>query len=286
MRDAVLYRARQVTPVVQREVDRLTRELPDSKIFIVCYDPDYQSEIHDTPGEIYCYGQRDLHGLPYPQKLCEVDWAHPTSPPRPELADKRFFRKMQLGHQDLPVMKFFLERPDFDRYWVIEDDVRCSGPWTDIFTELSRSTADLLMTALQSYQEVPRWIWWNHIVTGNDVLPPERRVKGFPPFCGLSATCLRAIDQKYRQGWGGHYEVTWPTITSVSGLTIEDIGAEGPYTPAERRGRFYACTLGSWHLFPGTFVFRPAFYDMGVSEFGKDVTSSTMLWHPVKNGTL
>jgi hypothetical protein len=35
-------------------------------------------------------------------------------------------------------------------------------------------------------------------------------------------------------------------------------------------------------LFPGTFVYRPPFYDMGVSEFGKDVTPHTMLWHPVK----
>ena len=282
MRDAVLYRARQVTPVVRRETDRLARDLPDLKIFIVCYDPDYQSALHSTPGKFYCYGMRDLHGLPYPQKLSNVNWADPTSQPISEPMDIRFFRKMAMGHQDLPVMKFFLDHPDFDRYWVIEDDVRCSGPWSDIFTELAPSCADLLMTAVQNYSEVPRWHWWNHLVTGNDVLPLDEQVKGFPPFTMLSAACLQAVDRKYRRGWGGHYEVTWPTIARASGLRIEDIGGEGSYTPAERRGRLYACTLGSWHLFPGTFVFRPAFHDTGVSEFGKDVTTCTMLWHPVK----
>jgi hypothetical protein len=282
VRDAIIYRARQVTPVVQREIARLARDLPDLKIFIVCYDPNYQSALHSTPGKIYCYGQRDLHSLPYPQKLCGVNWANPTSRPPSEPMDQRFFRKMEMGHQDLPVLKFFLDHPDFDGYWVIEDDVRCSGPWSDIFTELAQASADLLITAVQNHSEVPYWHWWDHMVTGNDKLPLDQRVKGFLPFCRLSAACLQALDRKYRQGWGGHYELTWPSVALASGLRVEDIGGEGSYTPAGRRGRFYACTLGSWHLFPGTFVYRPAFHDMGVSEFGKNVTSCTMLWHPVK----
>jgi hypothetical protein len=282
LRDAILYRARKVTRVVQREIDRLAYDLPDLSIFVVCYDPAYQSVLHSTPGRVYCYGQRDLHKLPYPQKLGDVDWADPTSQPASEPVDMRFFRRMERGHQDLPVMKFFLDHPDFDRYWVIEDDVRCSGPWSDTFTDLERSRADLLMAAVQHYSEVPNWQWWTHLVTGDDASVLDQRVKGFLPFCRLSAACLEAIDRKYRQGWGGHYEVTWPTVALASGLTIEDIGGEGSYTPAERRGRHYVCTLGSWHLFPGTFVYRPPFHDMGDSKFGKEVTSYTMLWHPVK----
>ena len=280
MKDAILYRARKVTPIVQREINRLSSDLPDISIFIVCYDPEYRTSVDSVPGKIYCYGQADLHGLPYPQKMSKVNWTDPTL--RPEPSDKRFFREMKMGHQDLPVMKFFLDHPHFDRYWVIEDDVRCSGPWTDIFVELAQTRADLLMTVVQGYSEVPSWHWWNTLITGEEVVPVDRQVKGFPPFTRLSAACLAAVDQKYRELWGGHYEVTWPTITRASGLSIEDIGGRGSYTPAERRGRFYTCTLATWHLFPGTFVFRPPFHDMGVSRFGERMTSQTMLWHPVK----
>jgi hypothetical protein len=219
--------------------------------------------------------------LPYPQKLGEVNWDDPKSPTS-NSPNMKFFRDMVMGHQDLPALRFFLDHPDFDRYWLIEDDVRCSGPWTDIFDELTRSNADLLMSVVQDHAEVPGWHWWNSLITGNDTLPTGERVKGFLPFCGLSAACMQAIDRKYQEGWGGHYELTWASIALFSGLVIEDIGGDGTYTPAERRGRFYSCTPGSWHLFPGTFVYRPPFHDIDVSEFGKSVTSSSMLWHPVK----
>jgi hypothetical protein len=280
---AILYRARSVSPVVQREVKRLVSDLPDFKIFIVCYQPDFESSLHSKPGEIYCYGQRDLHSLPYPEKLSDVDWADPMSPPRPEATNTKFFRELRMGHHDLPTMRFFLDHPDFDRYWMIEDDVRCSGPWTEIFAELARSRADLLMAVVQDHSEAPGWHWWDTLVTGKDTLPLTRRIKGFLPFCGLSAAFLQAVDLKYRHGWGGHYEVTWPNIALVSDLSIEDIGGEGAYTPSERRGRFYTCTSGNKDLFPGTFVYRPAFFDMGVSEFGAQMAPQSTLWHPVKS---
>lgn len=282
LKNAIVYRARAVNPIVQREVDRLVRELPDFKTFIVCYRPEYDSALHSASGTVYYYGQKDLHALPYPQKLSAVNWSNPESRPPLEADRKKFFRAMEWGHQDLPVLKFFVDHPDFDRYWVIEDDVRFSGPWNEIISELARSSADLLMTVVEDHSEFPQWYWWDHLDTGNDVLPLDHRVKGFLPFCRLSAACLQAIDQKYRQGWGGHYEVTWPNIASISRLLIEDIGGQGSYTPAERRGRFYTCTLKSGTLFPGTFLYRPPFHDTGVSEFGKNVTPHSMLWHPVK----
>jgi hypothetical protein len=165
---------------------------------------------------------------------------------------------------------------------VIEDDVRCSESWTGVFNELGASQADLLMTVVQDYPEWPNWYWWTHMITGTEALPLQKRVKGFLPFCRLSAACVEAIDRKYREGWGGHYEVTWANIARVSGLTIEDIGGQGKYTPLERRGQYYSCTVGDPTLFPGSFIFRPAFQDTGESEFGKGETQRGILWHPVK----
>jgi hypothetical protein len=282
LKNAILYRARRVSPIAQREIDRLSRELPDFAIFVVCFQPEYESARDSEPGRVYCYGQRDLHSLPYPGKLCRVDWDDPTSRPPAETGNGKFFRTMEPGQHDLAIMRFFLDHPDFDRYWLIEDDVRCSGPWTDIIDELAQSKADLLMTVVQKFAQNPRWNWWNTLVTGEEALPSRRRMKGFTPFCRLSAACCRAIDEKYRHGWGGHYEVSWPTIARASGLSIEDVGGNGSYTPRKRRGRFYNSSNMAWALFPGTFIFRPPFQDTGESEFGKEITDHTMLWHPVK----
>jgi hypothetical protein len=264
VKDVIVYRARGATPVVQREVDRLSSELPEYPLFIVCFQREYESALHSTPGKIYCYGEPDLFKLPYPHKLANLNWREAS------------------GHHDLPLLKFFLEHPDFERYWLIEDDVRYSGHWPDIFSELSRSSADLLMTVVQAYAEVPGWYWWHSLVTANETIPPHQRIRGFLPFCRVSDACLRAIDRKYREAWGGHYEVTWPTIACASGLSLEDIGGLGSYTPAERRGRFYTATNSNWALFPGTFIYRPPFHDTGVSEFASNVTRHSMLWHPVK----
>lgn len=283
MKNAILYRARSVTPIVQREIDRLSRELPDFKLFVICFQPEYDSARDSHHERVFCYGQRDLHTLPYPGKIAPIDWAQPLSRPQSETENGKYFRDMVPGQHDLAIMRFFLDHPDFDRYWTIEDDVRCSGPWTDIMGELGQSNADLLMTIVQKYSEKPNWDWWNSLNTGSDTVPTRRRIRGFTPFCRLSAACCRAIDAKYRQGWGGHYEVTWPTIADTSGLSIEDIGGEGSFTPRKRRGRLYTSSNKNFCLFPGTFIFRPAYHDTGKSEFGHGIIDETTLWHPVKS---
>lgn len=283
MRDAILYRARSLTPIVQREIDRLSRELPDFKLFVICFQPEYESARDCDHEKVFRYGQRDLHTLPYPGKIAPIDWTQPLSPPQSETGSGKYFREMVPGQHDLAIMRFFLDHPDFDRYWTIEDDVRCSGPWTDIIGELAQSKADLLMTIVQTYRQHPYWNWWNTLHTGEENVPTRRRIRGFTPFCRLSAACCRAIDLKYREGWGGHYEVTWPTIAHASRLSIEDIGGKGSFVPRKRRSRFYTSSNGRKYLFPGTFIFRPCYQDAGTSEFGNELFPETMLWHPVKS---
>ncbi|MGB0063271.1 MAG: hypothetical protein WBP85_02405 [Terracidiphilus sp.] len=283
MKDAILYRARSLNPIVQREIDRLSRELPDFRLFVICFQPEYESARDSDREKVFYYGQRDLYTLPYPGKLSSIDLDQPLSRPPSEAGNGKYFREMEPGQHDLALMRFFLDHPDFDRYWMIEDDVRCSGPWTDIIGELAQSKADLLMTIVQKYREKPHWYWWNTLNTAGETVPPSRRIRGFTPFCRLSAACCRAIDQKYRQGWGGHYEVTWPSIARASGLSIEDIGGRGSFTPRKRRGRLYTSSNLADCLFPGTFVFRPAYQDTGKSEFCDDILHETMLWHPVKS---
>ena len=262
-REAVLYYSHFKSPAVLREVARLRDEL-DSRydIFVIgyCRTPGALAGIDCVP--VREYSQYDLAGLPYPGKA------------------PRFNPYDYTGNCDLAPMKFFLEHPDYDYYWLIEYDVRFSGAWPELFGDLSRSNADLLGTTMQTWAENPRWAHWSTLVTAHEDVPMERRVKSFIPFCRASRALLQACDERYRRGWGGHAEVVWPTISSLAGLSLEDIGGTGNLTPPERRGRYYSNTPLEWSQFPGTFVYRPSFADRNL--FGPDCRFSGTLWHPVK----
>lgn len=262
-REALLYYAHFKSPAVLREVARLRNELNSRyDIFVIgyCRTSGALDEINRVP--VREYSQYDLAGLPYPGKAA------------------RFNPNDYTGNCDLAPMRFFLERPDYDYYWIIEYDVRFSGAWPELFADLSRSNADLLGTTMQSWAENPQWAHWGTLITGREDVPMERRVKSFIPFCRVSRALLQACDERYRRGWGGHAEVVWPTIASLAGLSLEDIGGTGRFTPPQRRGRYYSNTPSEWSQFPGTFVYRPSFADRNL--FGPGCHFTGTLWHPVK----
>jgi hypothetical protein len=262
--DVVVYRARRMDKTVAREIDRLRRELPDFMVVVVCYQKDYLPSDSDPVNMLYCYGKQELETLPYPGKIRDMNWNNPT------------------GHHDLPVLKYYRDHPDFDSYWIIEDDVRFSGPWTDLFGELAEAQADFLAANLDTQDKKPIWHWWETLDTAGEILTKKQRIKCFGPFIRARRICVEAVDRRYESGWSGHFELTWPTICVAANLKLEDIGGSGDFTPEGRRNRFYVNTPSHWHLFPGTFVFRPTFKDTEMSKFVLDFFSRPMLWHPVK----
>jgi hypothetical protein len=262
-RQAILYYTHFCSPAVRREVARLRSELDRRyDIFAIgyCQSAGALAALDCVPA--LEYSGDNLAALPYPGKIAKFD------PPN------------YLGNADLAPMRFFLDRPDYDYYWIIEYDVRFSGAWPDLFADLSASSADLLCTTMQTWTENPNWAHWSTLATGGEDVPLEHRVKGFMPFCRLSRALLTACDTRYRQGWSGHSEVLWPTIGSLAGLRLEDIGGSGSFTPNERRGRYYQNTPSEWSQFPGTFVYRPCFADRNL--FGPQCHFTGTLWHPVK----
>jgi len=262
-REVLLYYSHFCSPAVRREIARLRNEL-DSRydIFAVgyCRSAGALKGIDCVPA--LEYSADDLIALPYPGKVRQFD-------------PDNF-----IGNADLVPMKFFFDRPGYDYYWIVEYDVRFSGAWPELFADLSSSAADLLCTTMQAWTENPNWAHWGTLGTGGEEVPLERRVKGFMPFSRLSYAMLAACDARYREGWNGHCEVIWPTIASLVGLRLEDIGGNGSFTPAERRGRYYQNTASEWSQFPGTFVYRPCFADRNL--FGPQCHFTGTLWHPVK----
>lgn len=203
---------------------------------------------------LFCFTTAMLRRLPYPRAR---DWQGESLVP---------------GRVDLCLQLFRRLHPAYERFYQVENDVVFRGDWRTLFAELDASPADLLATNIFRQDENPGWYHWPGLQVGD--LPPERRLRAFCPFCRLSRRALLATDAYYRRGWSGHFEGLIPTILLAEGLTIEDIGGEGPFVPPGRERRYYwSDRLKSEGLAPGSFVFRPLQTPTGAEPW---------LWHPVK----
>jgi len=260
--EAVLYRTHVLNPMVRREIERLRSEVVGDH-FVVGYLKDNAAALGPPDATHRMYRQSDLANLPYPNKAIFVDWAKP------------------IGDNDLPVLAFYREQPGYDFYWVVEYDVRYTGHWGTLFAELRSSGADYLGTTIQDYDENPRWVWWHTLVNVRPSL--LERVRCFSPFARLSNAALAVIDQWYRDGGAGHYELTWPSVCKTKGLIIEDIGGSGRYTPERWQGHHYSNAPLHPALSPGTFVWRPAFREDALPTESLKHGGRPMLWHPIKD---
>jgi hypothetical protein len=216
--------------------------------------------------------------------------ADPANIPTPEVAgffytaeDLRRLGYAQLAelrpyHMILP--RFFQQYPDYEQIWMVEYDVRYTGDWAELLRDLARSPADFLATVIQSRPENPDWALWEGFHTGTDELAESRHVKAFTPLMRLSNAAARAVDAAYRAGWAGHYEALWPTAITAAGLSIEEIGGEGSFTPPDRYGRYYTSSRFDPYLSPGSFVFRPSILESEVPP------QPPGLWHPVKSAEM
>jgi hypothetical protein len=211
---------------------------------------------------LYICNEASLTRLPYPDKCRPEGWSGKGWTLNP-------------GNTDLIVLSFFLEHPDYDYYWGIEYDVHYEGNWSFLFERFERSDADILGTTLYPAHLTPHKKLDNPIVDqeGNPV-SPEAITRGFYPIFRLSHRAAAALDEAYRAGWGGHYEMTWATIAKRHGYAVEDIGGNGPYVKPHNRNVFYFNKLSTHTLSPGTFVFKPV--------FSKVSPRKNTLWHPVK----
>jgi hypothetical protein len=264
MKNVILYRAHHISQKVLDEVARLKAELDGVDVVIVGYLEETVAG-GETEGTII-YDKADVCALPYPVKLSDVPW--PST----------------IGHNDLPVLKFFLENPKYDYYWLVEYDVRYTGDWSLIFDDLMLSSADLLATSIVDNAQQPDWHWWPSLKIPNDLETAPQMVRSFLPFCRISNALLRELDIQHKAGWSGHYELVWPTVARAFGYSIEDIGGQSAYTPEHRMGQHYMSNPDNPNLFPGTFLFRPSFVGGDIEQWGKAVVGDIpMLWHPVRD---
>ena len=247
--------------------DRLRRQLPEGFEASVL--------IHLPPGAPV---PKRLDGVPH-HIVRTPELSRPAYPAKCDIDRRNLY---QGGHTDLILLHFVRARPDYDRYWVIEYDVRFSGDWRRFLTAFEAEEADLIAPILRRRTDLPKrkgWAWprsgdLEAGATPPRSLPPERQVCAFMPIYRVTRAGLAAVDAAWRAGWAGHSEAVWPTAISEAGLRLLDPGGDGPFTPPALRGSFYTCTPNEELLSPGTLVFRPPLYCPGMRP--------DMLWHPVK----
>lgn len=168
------------------------------------------------------------------------------------------------GSNHFPLLKFYRDHPNYDYYWMVEDDVRCSGEWNDFFKDFSDNSSDFLSAYVTSYQDAPNWYWWYTLETRKEEIPKDKRVKSFNPIYRLSNKALQCIDTHLRQGWKGHHECLIPTLLYNKGFSIEDFGGEGIFVKDTKKKRYYD---------EETFGLRPVLPDNNRKD---------MLFHPMK----
>ena len=174
---------------------------------------------------------------------------------------------------ELPVLWFFKKHQKYQYYWVMEYDVRFTGDWRVFFDAFEDNASELLATTLYRHRFRPDWQHWRTLTAPMPV-PEHERVRGLFPLYRLSNTALARLESAYLTGWGGHYEVTIPTILTKAGMRIEDFGGDGEFVPAGNHNRFYRNTPINAGLAPGTFTVAPNQTDPAAPP--------EMLWHPIK----
>ena len=216
---------------------------------------------HDTTGE----------GLEWPANECFIV----TEESLTALGYQRVGTQWMPGHVFFPLMQFYLANPDYDYYWLIEYDVRYSGEWDEFFGAFSGTDADLITAHVYPYAVQSDWLWW-HLDHPTKSIAPEGRLRSFNPVKRMSRRALQVIHECLREGWVGHQEVLIATLLFQRGLRIEDIGGSGPFTPAERKNRFFRSPRqnSQGHLREETHRFRPAFPAVG--------DEPATIYHPVK----
>lgn len=257
-RVAVLFQTHYFDRGSARVFERLRRQLPKTyEAFVL---------IHVPPG------------APVPPRLAGVphhvartpELRYPAYPTKCGGADWNLWNG---GHTDLILLHFFRSEPDFDRYWIVEYDVRFSGSWGRFFRRFEEMDADMLVPGLRSRAHNPEWMWWRSFLPP-DEMADEAQLCSFMPVYRVSRAGILAVDAAWRAGWAGHSEAVWPTAIAAAGLSVSDLGGDGPFTPPELRGRFYSSTPNDLYLSPGTLLFKPPLYRAG--------SRPDMLWHPVK----
>lgn len=264
---AVLFTTHRVNWAVKSRFRKLASDLPpDHDAFFVLdttqiEPPARIDRFAEKLGHFFPFSRQDLETLPYDR--AKNQWRGPSVFP---------------GLCDLHVQYFYKLNPRYDWIYLVEYDVAFTGGWRVLFEDLASSSADLLATSISSKNEYPHWCHYADFSVDRPLAESDL-LRAFMPFCRYSAGALQTLQEAYRRDWRGHFEALVPTAVHAAGLTVEDIGGDGPFVKAGNENSYYTSNRLSELLSPGSFVVRPR------QHFPWRFPRDTLV-HPVKVPTL
>jgi hypothetical protein len=180
------------------------------------------------------------------------------------------------GSNHFPVLQFFLNFPDFQYYWVIEDDVRFNGDWEHLFGYFDSYDHDFISSHFRRFEHEPKWLWWEWLCHPKTDIPIGERIRSFNPIYRISGKALRYLHTALSDNWIGHHEVLIPSLLYHHGFKVLDFGGEGEFVAKGNNNLFYTSAISDLdgQLREGTMRYRPVWENPG-SEFNK-------IYHPVK----
>lgn len=255
-RTAFLFYTHKASPAFLARIARMREELAGQcDLHVIGYFPSddrVPAPFRTEPG-FHAYGPDAMATLGYPVK------------------GKAPFR-ITPGNSDMVFIRFALDHPQYQTFWLMEWDAVFTGPLPLLCGAFAESPSDLIGTNIIEFSP-----HWHHLHM--NVIPPNWPgapvLRAFLPVMRFSRRLIDAVDAFYRDGGGGHYEITWIFVALSQGMEVEDLGGDGRFVRPGNKNRFYTSTARVRDLYPGTFRYRPTMRRPG----GRP----NMLYHPVKD---
>jgi len=166
--------------------------------------------------------------------------------------EEELFRCLHYPHHEgvtlfdnmhFPVLDFYLSRPEYDFYWVIEFDVRYNGDWGRFLHAFSMYNHDLVTSHIRHFHEEPGWWWWDSLQHGSKTIDRDRYLRSFNVIYRISNRALALVHDAQLHGWYGHPEELLPTLLYNNGFSLLDFGGDGEFVMPGGKNVFY--TSGS-----------------------------------------
>lgn len=188
----------------------------------------------------------------------------------------RFEEHGLINHFHFPVFDFFLSHHHYDKYWVVEYDVRYTGKWESLLSSFQCFDHDLITSHIRHFAQEPHWSWWGTLHHPTKAIAQEKYLRSFNVIYRISNRALGFIHQAQLDGWRGYPEVSFPTLLFNGGFKLLDFGGNSEFTIPEYKNKFYTShglRSGSLSLF-GTLRYRPSRTRAGIRK--------NKIYHPVK----
>ena len=159
------------------------------------------------------------------------------------------------GSNHFPLLKFYLDNPEYSHYWLIENDVEFTGDWNKLFEYVKNIEYDFISSFVGTYEEKTNkdWLWWKAVVSPENI-HKQYLTASFNPIYSLSNKASSILHEALQNGWKGHHEVIMATLFKSKNLIIKDFGK-----------KFYT---------DKTHLYRPIFKQAGELK--------NKIYHPVK----